>query len=456
MSLAAIEVERPVLAGERRSRPSGWLQRRREPFAGIPAQAYERPFHRQRTPIGRFVWLNDPAGIKHVLVDNVANYPKTEIERRFLVAVFGDGLLTSNGETWRAHRKIMAPSFDPRSVASYAPIMAREAQAFRAHWDTAPEGSIVDIAKDMTGLTLKIIAQTMFSSDSEELAALIDDAVRRAQAALDVSLLDLAPFVSLLRSRSRERTMRRIFSGLDAALGRLIGEREANLDGAPADLLTRLIAAKDADTGARMTAREVRDQVVTIFLAGHETTAAAMTWVWYLLSQHPAQDARLHAELDQVLVGRAPGPEDVARLPYTRMVIEEAMRLYPPAPGVSNRQAMADDVVEGQAVRAGEIMLISSWLTHRNPKFWPDPERFDPERFSPERSAGRPRYAYLPFGAGPRVCIGAALSMTETMLILATLAQRYRLALAPGETVQLQQIVTLRPRGGLKMVLNRR
>src|ERR1700733_3572962 len=218
MSLAAIEVERPVLAGERRSRPSGWLQRRREPFAGIPAQAYERPFHRQRTPIGRFVWLNDPAGIKHVLVDNVANYPKTEIERRFLVAVFGDGLLTSNGETWRAHRRIMAPSFDPRSVASYAPIMAREAQAFRAHWDTAPEGSIVDIAKDMTGLTLKIIAQTMFSSDSEELAALIDDAVRRAQAALDVSLLDLAPFVSLLRSRSRERTMRRIFSGLDAAL----------------------------------------------------------------------------------------------------------------------------------------------------------------------------------------------------------------------------------------------
>jgi cytochrome P450 len=310
MSFVAIEAERPVLAGERRIRPSGWLQRRRDPFAGIPAQAYERPFHRQRALQGRFVWLNDPAGIKHVLVDNVANYPKTEIERRFLIAVFGDGLLTSTGETWRAHRKIMAPSFDPRSVASYAPIMAREAQAFRTRWDDAAfDGAIIDIAKDMTGLTLKIIAQTMFSSDSEELAALIDDAVRRAQAALDVNLLDLAPFVAPLRARWRERRMRRIFSSLDSALERLIGEREANLDGAPADLLTRLIAAKDADTGARMTAREVRDQVVTIFLAGHETTAAAMTWVWYLLSQHPAQDARLHAELDQVLVGRAPGPE---------------------------------------------------------------------------------------------------------------------------------------------------
>ena len=296
-----------------------------------------------------------------MLVDNVANYPKTEIERRFLVAVFGDGLLTSNGETWRAHRKIMAPSFDPRSVASYAPIMAREAQAFRAHWDTAAEDSIVDIAKDMTGLTLKIIAQTMFSSDSEELAALIDDAVRRAQAALDVSLLDLAPFVSLLRSRSRERTMRRIFSGLDAALGGLIGEREANLDGAPADLLTRLIAAKDADTGARMTTSEVCDEVVTIFLAGHETTAVAMTWIWYLLSQHPAQEARLHAELDQVLVGRAPGPEDVARLPLyphghrrgDAALSARARRLQPSGhgrrchrrPGRSRRRDHADLVV---------------------------------------------------------------------------------------------------------------
>lgn len=460
MSLAAIEMERPILAGERHVGSSNWFRRlrarRRDPFAGIPAAAYERPLHRQMTLTGPVVWLNDPAAIKQVLVDKVANYPKTEIERRFFVAVFGDGLLSSDGDTWRAHRRIMAPSFDPRSVAAYAPTMAWEAQAFRARWDTLPAGSTIDIARDMTSLTLKIIAQTMFSTDSDELAALIDDAVRRAQAALDVNLLDLLPIAGALRFRARERTMKRIFSSLDAALDRLIGEREANSEGAPADLLTRLIAAKDAETGASMSAREVRDQVVTIFLAGHETTAAAMTWVWYLLSQHPAQEARLHAELDQVLDGQAPGAEDVARLPYARMVVEEAMRLYPPAPGVSNRQAQSADLIDGKPIRAGEVMLISSWLTHRNPKFWPDPERFDPERFSAERSKGRPRYAYLPFGAGPRVCIGAALSMTETVLILATLAQRYRLALASDQTIELQQIVTLRPRGGMRMALHRR
>ena len=460
MSFAATEMERPILAGERHAGSSNWFQRlrarRRDPFAGIPAAAYDRALYRQMSLTGPVVWLNDPAAIKQVLVDNVANYPKTEIERRFFVAVFGDGLLSRDGDTWRAHRAIMAPSFDPRSVAAYAPTMAREAQAFRARWDALPAGSTIDIARDMTGLTLKIIAQTMFSTDSDELAALIDDAVRRAQAALDVNLLDLAPFIAPLRFRARERTMRRIFASLDAALDRLIGEREANPQGAPADLLTRLIAAKDADTGARMTAREVRDEVVTIFLAGHETTAAAMTWVWYLLSQHPAQEARLHAELDHVLGGRTPGAEDVAKLPYARMVVEEAMRLYPPAPGVSNRQARSADVIDGKPIRAGEVMLISSWLTHRNPKFWPDPERFDPERFSAERSKGRPRYAYLPFGAGPRVCIGAALSMTETILILATLAQRYRLALASDQTIELQQIVTLRPRGGMRMALHRR
>ena len=460
MSSVAMEVGRPILAGEPPERSRNWFQRiadrRRDPFAGIPRGARERPLFRQRSVTGRLVWLNDPAAIKHVLVDKVANYPKTELERRFFVAVFGDGLLSSDGETWRAHRKIMAPAFDPRSVASYAPTMAREAEAFRTRWDGLAEGASLDIAADMTGLTLKIIAQTMFSTDSEELAALIDGAVRRAQAALDVNLLDLVPMIGGLRFRARERTMRRIFSGLDETLDQLIAAREASPEGAPADLLTRLIAAKDADTGARMTAKEVRDQVVTIFLAGHETTAAAMTWVWYLLSQHPAQAARLHAELDDVLGGRTPSADDVARLPYARRVVEETMRLYPPAPGVMNRQAAAADVIEGQPIRLGEVMVISSWLTHRNPKFWPDPERFDPERFLTARSAGRPRYAYLPFGAGPHVCIGAALSMTETILILATLAQYYRLDLAAGETVELQQIVTLRPRGGLKMVLSRR
>jgi cytochrome P450 len=281
----------------------------------------------------------------------------------------------------------------------------------------------------------------------------VDESMRNALAALNVGLLDLLPITGPARFTERERTMRRIFSPLDSALEALIADRERNLAAAPNDLLTRLITAKDAEDGGRMSASEVRDEVVLTFLAGHETTAVALTWIWYLLSQHPAVEARLHAELDQVLGARAPTADDVVRLTYTRMVAEEAMRLYPPVPGVASREALEADEVCGERIASGNIMAISSWVLHRNPKFWEHPERFDPERFSPERSAGRPRFAYLPFGAGPHICIGMSLAMTEAILIIATLARRYRLELAPGENVELQQHITLRPRGGLKMRL---
>jgi cytochrome P450 len=284
----------------------------------------------------------------------------------------------------------------------------------------------------------------------------VDEAVSGARAALNFNLLDLLPVTGPARFARLERTMRRIFAPLDAALEALIAERERNLEGAPDDLLTRLIAAKDSEGGARMSAAEVRDQMVTIFLAGHETTATAMAWVWYLLSQHPAAEAKLHAELERVLAGRAPTADDVAALAYTRMVIEEAMRLYPPAPGFSDRVALAADTLCGEPVAPGEIMLVNTWMLHRNPKYWDHPERFEPERFCAERSAGRPRFAYLPFGAGPRICIGMSLALTEAVLILAALAQRHRLRLPPGRPVELQQQVTLRPRGGLKMVLQPR
>jgi cytochrome P450 len=460
----ALDIDVPVLAGADLAKPPGRLARwrdllaRRRPraFSHIPAEAYVRPFHRQRTLSGRYVWLNDPAAIKRVLVDNVANYPKTEMELRFFASIFGAGLVGTEGETWRRHRRIMAPSFDPRSVTGYAPTMAAVAETHLVGWDARAPGAELDVAQDMTDLTLQIIARTMFSAAADGLAPLVDQAVGAARAALSFNLFDLLPIAGRIRFAEREHAMRRIFQPLDTALGALIAERERNLAGAPDDLLTRLIAAKDAEGGARLTAAEVRDEMVTIFLAGHETTAVTMIWVWYLLSQHPAAEARLHAELDQVLGGRAPGAADVAKLPYTRMVVEEAMRLYPPAPGVSNRGALAADEVGGRKIAPGEIMLISSWMLHRNPTLWERPEVFDPERFSPERSAGGPRFAYLPFGGGPHICIGMNMAMTEAILILATLARRYRLELAPGQHVELLQQVTLRPRDGLRMRLQPR
>ena len=246
-----------------------------------------------------------------------------------------------------------------------------------------------------------------------------------------------------------------IFNEFDRKVDRLLTERGRTPDAEPKDLLARLISARDAETGGGMTAKEVRDQVVTIFMAGHETTSQALSWTFYLLSQHPAAEAKLHDELAVMLQNRTPRYDDLANLRYTRMVIEEAMRLYPPA-HTFGRQPIADDEVLGHRIPAGSEVLIVPWLLHRKPSLWENPDRFDPERFAPERAAARPRFAYVPFGAGPRICIGAAFAMAEAMLILATIAQRYRLRLKPGFPVEPQGLITLRPRYGLKMLLERR
>jgi cytochrome P450 len=236
----------------------------------------------------------------------------------------------------------------------------------------------------------------------------------------------------------------------------LIRGREKRADAAPKDLLDRLIAATDDETGFRMTDDEVRDEVIIIFLAGHETSALAATYVWYLLSLHPEEEAKLHAELDAVLGGRVPGYDDLEKLSYTRMVIDEAMRLYPPAPMLTGRSAREVDEICGRPIAKGTEIAILPWVVHRHRTLWDDPDRFDPERFTPERSATRPRFAYLPFGGGPRICIGAQLALTEVSLLVATMAQRYRLKLVPAQDIVLLHRVTLRPRNGIRMRLERR
>lgn len=428
---------------------------RRNELATIPRAAYQQPVYERRLLWFRTVLISDPAAVKEVLLDAVADYPKTDIEKRVLSLAAGQGILTTDGEIWRAHRRIMAPSFDHRSIQSYAPAMTELSLRRLEHWDALPDGSVVDIAGEMMLVTLDIIARTMFSAESADMVAVTDEALRDFQKTLFFNLLDFTPVIGPLRWRRREAEAKRIFAEFDRVIRRLIDDRMKSGAGST-DLLGRLIAARDEELGGRLSAEDLRDQVVTIFLAGHETMAVAMSWTWYLLSQHPQVVAKLEAELGEVLGGRPPRHEDLAKLPYARKVIEESMRLYPPAPGLSMRMAKADRVLAGTRVAKGSLVAIAPWVLHRHELLWDEPLRFDPERFSPERAAGRHRFAYMPFGAGPRICIGFAFAMTEAILILATMAQRYRLHLVPGQDIEPFQAITLRARNGIKMQLERK
>jgi cytochrome P450 len=425
-------------------------------FEIVPMEAFEQPVYFSKSILGKVLMVNDPEGVRRILLDNVANYPKNDMEIEFFSAMFGEGLLSAPGPKWRLHRKVMAPSFGTRTVESYAPAMAESTLAFSRQWEALPDSAEIDIAEAMKALTLKIICRTMFSSDADELAGLARAALEFTQGSLEFGLLDVLPVIGPRRIKRTVDSIRTQFKSMDAAIYRLIGEREKTRDEAPKDFLTRLVAAKDPDDGAGLSASEVRDEVITIFMAGHETTAVTMTWVWYLLSQHPAEEAKLHQELDTVLGSRAPTAEDLPNLAYTRMIIEEAMRVYPPAPGLSVRQAKEADEVCGFKVLPGMQILISPWILHRHRRLWEEPERFDPTRFSKEASEKRPRFGYLPFGGGPRVCIGATLAMTEATLILAMLGQKFRLRLKEPQEVRLQARITLRPKDRLVMILERR
>ncbi len=406
-----------------------------------------------------FLWahayiVNDPDAIKHVLVDNAANYTKTRLARHLLEPGLGQGLLTSEGETWRRHRRVMAPSFDPRSVASYGPLMTEHTQAMLASWDRRADGAELMVDQAMMRLTLDIIAQTMFSSDAADVADLVVTGAERYQVEVRPTLFDLIPLPAWMPALRSMKFAERIFNDFDRKIERMIAERQA-APGERQDLLARLLAAHDVETDSALSAKEIRDEIITIFMAGHETTSLALTWTLYLLSQHPAVEAKLYAELSEVLGGRTPRAEDVPRLRYARMVIDETLRLYPPAHTLS-REAIAEDRLAGRRIPAGAVIYIVPWLLHRHRRLWERPEQFDPDRFLPERAASRPRMAYLPFGAGPRICIGAAFAVTEAILILATIAQRYRLHLKTGHPVEPRGLITLRPRNGVAMTLERR
>lgn len=425
-------------------------------IAGLHESAFSEPIYERKFLWFRSFVINHPDGVKRVLLDNVANYVKADILRPILGPALGVGLVTSDGETWRGLRKLISPVFDPRSVEGYAPVITAATAEMLDRWWKLPNGTVVDVHRAMSALTLEIISRAVFAADSSEMIDIIERSSTEYQIKMTFSFWSVVPFLNRLWASYKVRQGRRIVRELDEAIYRLIARRLCDSsEKFTADLLGRLISARDSETGTGLTSQGVRDQVVTIMMAGHETTASALGWIWYLLSQHPSEEKKLHQELDQVLNGRAPTFEDIPNLPYTRMIIQEGMRLYPPVHTLSWRQAAADDYVCGKRIPKGSIVWVMPWVLHRNPTLWDNPERFDPSRFSPARSAGRSRFVYLPFSSGPRVCVGGTLAMTEAVLIVAAIAQSYRLRLIDGPP-EPQGLVTLRPRHGVRMSLKRR
>lgn len=395
--------------------------------------------------------ITHPEHILQVLQTNVSNYRKGR-DYRILKLSLGEGLLTSEGVLWQRQRKMTQPAFHSQQVARFVRIMEERTAAILQQWESrAGHGESFDVVPELTRLTLNIVSQALFSTSLESDLAIIqralnvgrDFSVRRAWQI--VRLPQWLPTFSNLHHR-------RSLAGFHSVIDRMIAGRRKSPAGIN-DLLTILMEARD-DSGTPMSDRQLRDEVATLLTAGHETTTLVLAWTIFLISTRPDVIARMADELS-FLNGHAPAYDDLSRLRYTRMVVDEAMRLYPPV-WVLSRTVVADDVLGGYEISAGAELLIFPYVTHRHPQWWQYPERFWPERFLPESSAGRPRGAYLPFGAGPRTCIGLNFAMTEILVVLALMLQRFRpeLAVDPAE-VKVEASVTLRPKPGVPVRLRR-
>ena len=361
--------------------------------------------------------------------------------------VLGNGLLTSEGDFHLRQRRMLQPAFHRRTVAAYGDIMVQEAARVGASWR---DGGLRDVAEDMTELALRVVTRALFGTELDEDSRRIGRAVADAGDFFDY--LTIALFPLLIRTPlPRVRRFRRAVDDLEAATARVVAARRADPAAADGDLLSILLAARDTEgDGSGMTDAQVRDEALTLITAGHETTGNGLNWVWYLLAQHPDVEARLHAELDQVLAGRPPTADDAPSLAYTEAVLLEAMRLYPPAWGIE-RRATHDQAIGGYVVPAGAAVLMPTFIANRDPRLYPDPLRFDPGRFLGEAATARPDWAYPLFGAGTRKCIGVGFAMLEAKLVMAELGRRWRLRLDPAHPVVPQARVSLRPRDGLWM-----
>ena len=401
-----------------------------------------------------FYLVTDPELAREVLVTQAAAFPKDERDIKILSRLVGLGLVTTNGEAHKRQRRLAQPAFHSKRIEAYAGTMVDYTEAMLDEWD---DGQEFDAAEAMRELTLYIVARTLFGADRAAMRATaerVGGAIHVLQAIADHEFQ--APFVlPVWLPTTMNRDRRRAVSTLYETIDHLIAERRASGAADTGDLLSMLLLSTD-ESGDAFSDGEVRDQLVTFFVAGHETTSNALTWTWALLSQHPAVEARLHDEVDAALGGRRPALADLPRLPYTLQVIKESMRLYPPAWTLNIRRAAADTTLGGHAIRRGDLIWIAPFAMHRRPAYFPDPERFDPDRWTPEREKALPRYAYMPFGGGPRVCIGNGFAMMEAQLIVAAVARRFRLRLAPDQAIDLNAQITLSNHGGMRVLADQR
>jgi cytochrome P450 len=395
-----------------------------------------------------------PDGVQHVLQQNWHNYEKGY---EVVEPLIGHGLVTSEGDFWLRQRRLIQPMFHRERVAGFADAMVAATEKLLASWEAAGEGPL-DMAEQMTRVTQEIIARTMFSSDVGAQTETLMEAFDVGLQYLNQSMFMPIPYLEYLPTPTNLR-FRRALRTLDEVMYGLIEERRGLLrsqpEAAPDDLLTMLLQAQDADTGEQMSDKQVRDEVMTIFFAGHETTESTLSWAWYVLARRPDIAAELQAEAGAVLGDRRASAEDYPRLALTRQIIDETLRLFPPA-WMFARRAIDDDEILGFHIPAGSMLMISPYVTHRDPAFWEQPYRFDPGRFAAERKEARHRFAYFPFGGGPRLCIGRDFALVEATLIMAMIARCYDLRLSPGAEVEEQPVATLRPRPSVMMTLHER
>jgi len=444
-----------------RKKPLGLIslirQLAQNPIGCWAEKHFEEPTVTVALPFGHAVLVHEPKAIRRVLLENIINYPKDSLQRRVLSAGLNDGLLSAEGAQWLAQRRALAPMFTPRTVTGFAPAMLAAAATLANRWAHHPKGTVIEVAQDMTGLTLDVLERTIFSDGLGRNVDQFRAAMTTYFNAIGrIGLLDLfgvpeyVPRVSRLRIGSTLRFFEAAIDDIIEVRRLRLGQRAGD---APDDILTLLLRALDPDTGVGMNRMEVRSNILTFIAAGHETTANLLTWALYLLSQSPDWRERVEREVDRegVRIDYA----DADRLVETRAVLEETLRLYPPIAAIS-RVAIRDDHLVGKPIRRGSIIVIAPYVLHRHRRLWTHPDVFDPSRFLPGERERIDRFAYLPFGAGPRTCIGSAFALQEAILVLATIVKTFRLDVAPGCVVWPLLRVTLRPAHGLRMIANPR
>jgi len=382
--------------------------------------------------------IHHPDDVKRVLVSNHKNYTKGVGLDRVKI-LLGNGIMTSEGEFWRRQRYMMQPMFHRRVITEFARVIDEANDRFIARWEAQAErGESVNVTDDMSALTLDIVLRAVFGRDLDRLSQESGG----------------NPFAVVTREPARNLQFAYKFRSLGKLVAALMRRRASEAE-EHVDFLAMLMSARDKDTGDAMSERELIDEVMTLVVAGHETTASALNWTWYLLALHPQVESRLHAEIDAAPISAAPSLARMEALPYTQHVVNEALRLYPPG-WLLSRRALGADVLAGFEIPAGADVLLSPYLLHRHPRFWPEPDAFKPERFASENEAARPRFAYMPFAAGPRHCIGETFALYEMLMHLYKVARRYRLTYLPAEPVELEAQINLRTKKPLYMRLERR